>query len=118
MKKFLKLDLPEREVPARLDAEILAYAAMRANRRRRRTARKITLPAIAAGAAAALAIIAILPSARIPARDAGVRTAGMTMPANISGSELLALADTTVLEQESFNLAMGEFSFDSDFYTM
>lgn len=119
MKKFLKLDLPGREVPAKIDAEILAYAAMRASgRRRRRIAWKITLPAVAAGAAAALAICAVLPSTQIPDRNAGVKTAGVTISKGVTGSELLALADTTILEQESFNLAIGDFPFDSDIYIM
>ena len=127
MKKFLKLSLPlsSREVPPETDAVILAAAAMRAQAfRRKRIALKLAIPGIAAAAAAvSVTAITIFPEIAghphsAPAYHA-VETAAVkpqiekSIPA--APAELLALADTTDLEQESYNLAtMTDFNLDGD----
>lgn len=127
MKKFLRLDLPfsGREIPPETDAAILAAAAMRAkSSRKKRMIFKIAFPGVAAAAAAATAIsITLLPElpgrtdspAEIAKYQTAVLNAHPTTEAVIAPSELLALADTSSLEQESYNLAvMTDFSMDEE----
>ena len=129
MKKFLRLDLPfsGREIPPETDAAILAAAAMRAkSSRKRRMIFKLAFPGVAAAAAAATAIsITLLPElpgrtdspAEIAKYQTAVLNAHPTAEAVvvIAPSELLALADTSSLEQESYNLAvMTDFSMDEE----
>lgn len=138
MKKFLRFNLPrsEKEVPLALDAAILASAALHARslRRRRLLAKLIFSGSAAAAAAAVIAVSGVFSTAvpiqpqenQLPAQIAAADTIQTkavppqeSNPITISNSELLALADTTTLEQESFNLAsMAEFSFDSDNFTI
>lgn len=127
MKKFLRLDLPfsGREIPPETDAAILAAAAMRAkSSRKKRMIFKLAFPGVAAAAAAATAIsITLLPElpgrtdspAEIAKYQTAVLNAHPTVEAVIAPSELLALADTSSLEQESYNLAvMTDFSMDEE----
>ena len=127
MKKFLRLDLPfsGREIPPETDAAILAAAAMRAkSSRKKRMIFKLAFPGVAAAAAAATAIsITLLPElpgrtdspAEIAKYQTAVLNAHPTAEAVIAPSELLALADTSSLEQESYNLAvMTDFSMDEE----
>ena len=127
MKKFLRLDLPfsGREIPPETDAAILAAAAMRAkSSRKKRMIFKLAFPGVAAAAAAATAIsITLLPElpgrtdspAEIAKYQTAVLNAHPTVEAVIAPSELLGLADTSSLEQESYNLAvMTDFSMDEE----
>lgn len=133
MKKFLRLSLKhsERDIPAELDAVILSAAAMRAkSTRKKRLALKIAVPGITAAGAAAAALLVALPIAvPRPANDgftaevrdiAQIPSIQNAEKSNIvTTAELLALADTTLLEQESYNLAtMADFSLDGDNFTM
>ena len=139
MKKFLRFNLSRsaKEVPLALDAAILASAAIHARSlRRKRMLTKILLSGSAAAAAAVvIAVSGVFPAAdpiqrhetqRIPQvaaaekvpteKKTNIQESGVA----VTNSELLALADTSVLEQESFNLAVGmaEFSFDGDSFTI
>lgn len=144
MKKFLRIELPRnnREIPPEVDAAILAYASMRAKSvRRKRTVIKLLLPSAGvAAAAAAVAIIGLtpltaVPTQQIPAPQTTVakvqnkvapqivkNTIPQIVPvsvAPVSQSDMLALADTTILEQESYNLSfMSDYSLDSDNFTI
>ena len=139
MKKFLRLELPSanREIPPELDASILAAAAMRAkSTRKKRLSLKITALGITSAGAAAAAVLTVLPMST-PAhheavKDQNVLRSVASSPVVIAAekntlpltpkkttAELLALADTTLLEQESYNLAtMADFSLDGDNFTM
>ena len=145
MKKFLRLDLhaPEKEIPADVDAVILAHAAIKAvSFRKKKRLQRILFPAASIGAAAAATLIVCLtpetapqpsmqgiPAARVAAtvpasRPVSVQpqaaaaaqpAAAATVTAAVQASEMLALADTTALEQECYNLTvMTDESFGSD----
>ena len=136
MKKFLRINLPrsEKEVPLVLDAQILASAAIHARSiRRKRLALKMAFPAVAAAAAVAIVAVGTYNTLELSKRPAvtampiAQSTAIITKqevlppaPQVVENSaELLALADMTVLEQESYNLAaMADFSFDGDSITI
>ena len=136
MKKFLRINLPHsaRELPLALDASILASAALHARSiRRRRMLLKISFPAVAAAAAVMIASVffegvhfstqPVSPvknielsqiktvKPEIPVKSESVVVADPVVPA----AELLALADTSSLEQESYNLALlSDFSIDDE----
>ena len=144
MKKFLRLDLhaPEKEIPADVDAVILAHAAIKAvSFRKKERLQRILFPAASIGAVAATLIVCLtpetapqpsmqgIPAARgasaVPAsRPVSVQpqaaaaaqpAAAATVTAAVQASEMLALADTTALEQECYNLTvMTDESFGSD----
>ncbi len=132
MKKFLRIKLPrsEREVPLALDAEILASAALQARAlRRKRLAVKMALPG-AVAAAAAVAVIVYGALNPVPVVNSGssvqpesvvIAALPETPPAVEvpTTAELLALADFSALEQESYNLAIiSDFSLDGDNITI
>ncbi len=134
MKKYLKLELPSagKNIPAEIDARILASAGIKARAlRRKRFLTRMVLPGVATGsAAAAAAVMMLMPSAALPGQEnlqphSGVISHPAVMavisktpatPQNpASQKEMLALADTTILEQECYNLVnIAEFSLDSD----
>ena len=132
MKKFLKLEhsLCSKKVPDELDIPVLAAAAMRAKSfRRRRTMLKVVLPGTISTIAAAAALLIMMPSMTItpvPGKavsGTSVNTAKLKIQTNpetiveqnVSQYDMLALADTSALEQECYNLStMAEFSFDSE----
>ena len=132
MKKFLKLEhsLCSKKVPDELDIPVLAAAAMRAKSfRRRRTMLKVVLPGTVSTIAAAAALLIMMPSMTItpvPGKavsGTSVNTAKLKIQTdpetiveqNVSQYDMLALADTSALEQECYNLStMAEFSFDSE----
>jgi hypothetical protein len=143
MKKFLRLEMPAaaKEIPAELDVRILAHAAIRArSSRRKRLALKMLIPASAAGAAAAVTLMCLPDAAISPALPAkSPALAAVSVPAQPSGkisaaipqqpsaaaptpvprvaqsAEMLALADTSSLEQECYNLTvMTDYSFDAE----
>ncbi len=136
MKKFLRITQPHsaKEVPLALDAQILASAAMQARSiRKKRFIFKLTLPAVAAAAAVAAVTVGTFQTIdlnELPAVPASSLTVPVVEvakqeilpppPQNVENSaELLALADTTILEQESYNLAaMADFSVDGDSITI
>ena len=131
MKKFLKLgdSLRQQEVPRELDIPILAAAAMRAKHfRNRRIMLKIVFPG-AATAVAAAAVMLMMPGTVISAGQhetvSSARTIAAVRPKPARPDvpqekltapvDLLALADTSTLEQECYNLStMADFSFDSE----
>ena len=141
MKKFLHLALPgsAKEVPEKLNVKILAAAAMRANHfRKKRMVVRITLSSLAT-AAAAVFVITALPSAELNTVTPAIQSSAIQKQNNIAAAinkttvvtvpeievpapaqrDLLALADTTLLEQESYNLAtMAELSLDGDILTI
>ncbi len=136
MKKFLRIRLPHsaKEVPLTLDASILASAAMRARSfRRRRILLKAAFPTIAAAAAVTVITAGIFDGVYFAGKPAAptkniavshmeigklqnqvtLDSAAASDPA--PAAELLALADISVLEQESYNLAsMAEFTIDGE----
>lgn len=132
MKKFLKLEhsLCSKKVPDELDIPVLAAAAMRAKSfRRRRTMLKVVLPGTVSTIAAAAALLIMMPSMTItpvPGKavsGTSVNTAKLKIQTNpetiveqnVTQYDMLALADTSALEQECYNLStMAEFSFDSE----
>ena len=136
MKKFLKLEhsLCSKKVPDELDIPVLAAAAMRAKSfRRRRTMLKVVLPGTVSTIAAAAALLIMMPSMTItpvPGKavsGTSVNTAKLKIQTNpetiveqnVSQYDMLALADTSALEQECYNLStMAEFSFDGDSFTI
>ena len=131
MKKFLRINLPRsaKEVPLELDAQILASAALSARSiRRKRFIFKLTVPAVAAAAAIAVVTTGTLNSLYFEKHSASPEMQPVAPVAEFAkkeilppapqavenSAELLALADITSLEQESYNLAaMTDFSFDS-----
>ena len=136
MKKFLRINLPRsaKEVPLELDAQILASAALSARSiRRKRFIFKLTVPAVAAAAAIAVVTTGTLNSFDFEKHTASPELQPIAQSAEIAkkevlppvpqavenSAELLALADITSLEQESYNLAaMADFAFDSDSITI
>ena len=146
MKKFLKLKIssPAPELPpASVESTILATAALKARRiRQRQTMWKIIPAAGLISTAAAAAVVAFLPdtgsmpiqsavqnvpSAAIPRVAVNITTpppqkVEIALPghtAQVQNTDFLALGDTTVLEQENYNLAvMSDMSFDMDNFSM
>ena len=141
MKKFLRLEMPAaaKEIPAELDVRILAHAAIRArSSRRKRLALKMLIPASAAGAAAAVTLMCLpdaaispalpakspaLAAVSVPAQPSGKLSAAISQqpsaaapaPGVAQSAEMLALADTSSLEQECYNLTvMTDYSFDAE----
>lgn len=106
MKKFLHLPFDSADVPSSLDRRILAAAALRANRARKfRRGVRLMLPAAAAAAAVMTGVTFYCfdTDRNIVQTDA------------ISASEMLALADMTVLEQGNYALAsMSEMDFPEE----
>ncbi|MBE6359695.1 MAG: hypothetical protein E7057_10695 [Lentisphaerae bacterium] len=140
MKKFLRLQLPHewKDIPAEVDAVILAAAAMRAKKRGRRLkAIKLIVPGITAAAAAA-AVICVFPSGNMPSvpvvprqlnevavvsslpqSGSPIQQVHAPVSQTLSTNEILSLSDMTVLEQENYNLSyFAEISLDSDNFTI
>lgn len=147
MKKFLRIEstASHQEIPAELDAMILGHAAFRARSvRRKRLTLKMIISATAVGAAAAVGIMC-LPATVV--QPAGTQTAIQprqiakaavpelpkknTLPqvmipgtakaetSIIKSTDMLALADTSALEQECYNLTvMTDYSFEGDSFSI
>ena len=93
MKKFLGVsELLERDVPQKLDATVLAQAAIAA--RRRKSLKRFR---IAAGVAAMLCFGAGIKFTMLPEKD--VRS-------ELSQAELLAMNDFSTLEQENYAIGI------------
>lgn len=137
MKKFLRIKLPgsDRDIPAELDAAILATAAMRAQTfRRKKVIFKVAFPgAIIGSAAAAAAVIALMPTAPVAPSAVSpqpmIQTLGQNkvtpgaiqtkLPVSIPTVDMLSLADTSSLEQECYNLStMPDFTWENDSFTI
>ena len=104
MKKFLGIsELLRREVPQKLDAAVLAYAAIAA--RRRKFQKRLR---IAAGIAAMFCFGIGLTLTMFPEQE---------VRAELSQAELLAMNDFTTLEQENYAIgimsAPEELTFDN-----
>ena len=139
MKKFLKIPLSSStpsDIPKSLDSAILAAAALKARSIRKKRIAMRVIPALGISAAAAAAsIMAFTPAVTI--QQTVVQTSGVPAPQTVaaairhqteskpttplqsvpkySSADMLALGDTTILEQENYNLAiMGEMSMDPD----
>ena len=136
MKKFLRINLPhsEKEVPLTLDAAILASAAMRAGGiRKKRMFFKVAFPTVAAAAAIMMTTAGVFDGVFFSKKTVSpvevvahsqieivqsqnpAMLDSMVISDQAPAAELLALADFSVLEQESYNLAsLAEFSIDGE----
>ena len=113
MKKFLHWNLKKSvpEIPAALDQQILAAAAMRANGfKHRRRLLRIVLPGItgaaaAAAAAAAFVITGVIHQEEIP-RTPRIPVPFVTETISEPENNVLALYDMTALEQGNYTIAL------------